>query len=462
MNRLIRQFVGLFFDSLPYSEEAMNAKAKIEESLSEKEDTLDVETLTADYGSYAKLAALAGCTAEDAVNWRSTEKVPEPKAVKKELRRQRRLIWAFALVCAGLLPVVVWGIYNAVIRSRDSFFSLLYGLALAALAVWLYRRFEREELRHTDERYDMETYVHLRARSDQYAKRLINSLALLFAVAAMFFGSELSFYFFGNSKSAELLESMFSNMIIVQVPLFLFVKNILLTRVLQNRIGLPKREAFDRHVKIFALASLVYWLLVTLLTVLLRNRLTYPANVFLAAGAIYFLLVLAYDLTIRKRVTFRNLVFDKRRFALVLAIVLLITTYIAMSRETFYTQPYINSLPVVEHRDNPIEYNEQSGVYTITAAGEDFKILHLTDIHLGGSLSSYRKDRKALEACYKEIEAAHPDLVIVTGDLSFPLGIMSMSFNNTAPVYQFASFMRNLGIPGPSPTATTTPRASPP
>ena len=371
MNRLIQQFVGLFFDSLPYSEEAMSAKATIEDALSAKEEVLDVETLTADYGSYAKLASLAGCTAEDAARWRSTEKVPEPKAVKTELRRQRRLIWAFALVCAAILPVVVWGIYNAVIRSRNFFFSLLYGVALAALAVWLYRRFERAERQHTDERYDMETYVHLRARSDQYAKRLINSLALLFAVAAMFFGSELSFYFFGNSKSAELLESLFSNLIIVQVPLFLFVKNLLLTRVLQNRIGLPKREPFSRHVKIFALASLAYWLLVTLLTVLLRKRLSYPANVFLAAGAIYFLLVLAYDLTLRRRLTFRNLVFDKRRFALILVIVLLITTYIAMSRETFYTQPYINSLPVVEHRDNKIAYNEQTGVYTITAAGRE-------------------------------------------------------------------------------------------
>ena len=36
---------------------------------------------------------------------------------------------------------------------------------------------------------------------------------------------------------------------------------------------------------------------------------------------------------------------------------------------------------------------------------------------------------------------------MVTGDLSFPLGIMSMSLNNTAPVGQFAAFMRNAGIP---------------
>ena len=35
----------------------------------------------------------------------------------------------------------------------------------------------------------------------------------------------------------------------------------------------------------------------------------------------------------------------------------------------------------------------------------------------------------------------------MTGDMCFPLGIMSMSFNNTSAVHQFAAFMRNTGIP---------------
>ncbi len=37
--------------------------------------------------------------------------------------------------------------------------------------------------------------------------------------------------------------------------------------------------------------------------------------------------------------------------------------------------------------------------------------------------------------------------MVVTGDLCFPLGIMSLSFNNSAPVNQFAAFMRNIGVP---------------
>ena len=54
---------------------------------------------------------------------------------------------------------------------------------------------------------------------------------------------------------------------------------------------------------------------------------------------------------------------------------------------------------------------------------------------------------KALYACCAEIEHTHPDLVVVTGDMCFPMGIMSLSLNNSAPVQQFAAFMRNTGIP---------------
>jgi len=158
-------------------------------------------------------------------------------------------------------------------------------------------------------------------------------------------------------------------------------------------------------------------------------------------------LLIAYNYTLRSKLTQRNFVINKTRIAVVLIVSILSSAFALMNRENYYTQPYINSLPVVEHNINTIEYDDETGVYTITAEKDDFKILHLTDIHLGGSLFSYSKDLKALTACYNLIEYTHPDLVIVTGDVCYPVGAMSMSFNNSAPVYQFASFMRNLGIP---------------
>lgn len=318
---------------------------------------------------------------------------------------------------------------------------------LGLFALFLLRKFIHIEKQHTDERVSVSTYQFLRNRSDIFAKRLLNSIALFFGLLTVFIGSELSFYFFGNSKSAELVENIFANQIFIQVPLFLLVKNTLMVRLFQNRISLPNHKRFLRHSNGVTIFCLLYWIAVTAATVLLQNYIVYPANIFLAAGILFVLLILLYDLTLRRRVTYRNIVVNKPKLALILVAAILAGGFAVMSRETFYTQPYINSLPVVEHGADRVEYDDETGVYTITSVDDDFKILHLTDIHLGGSLFSYREDSKALEACYTLIENTHPDLVIVTGDLSFPLGIMSMSFNNSAPVYQFAAFMRNLGIP---------------
>ena len=118
-----------------------------------------------------------------------------------------------------------------------------------------------------------------------------------------------------------------------------------------------------------------------------------------------------------------------------------------MSRDIWLTQPYINSTPYIYEGENKISYDEETGVYIIKNNKDDFKILQLTDIHLGGGVLSYDKDLKALKAAYKLIDYTKPDLVVVTGDLTYPLGLSSFSFNNTAPVQQFAAFMRNTGVP---------------
>ena len=447
MTDRIKRYIGLFFDELPFSDEADQAREKIEKALVETAPNALPDELAAQYGSYEKLAALAGYTEAEAQAWRSTDTLRDGGEGKKELRRQRWLAYLISALFAGLPSEVFWTLYNGINGTREFVYTLIYGVLLLAAALLLLRRFRRVERQHSGDRIDARTYEYLRAKSDQYAKRLLNSVALLFAALALFIGSELSFYFFGNSKAAELAENIFANMNFVQLPLFLLLKNVLLVREMQNRIGRPDRSRLHRHAVGVTSFSLIYWLAVAVFIIMMRESINYPANVFLIAGIFFALLILAYDLGLRRKLTFRNLVFNKPRVALFLAIVVFLGGFTFMSRETYYTQPYINSLPVVEHRANTIEYNEESGVYTITAAGEDFKILHLTDIHLGGSLFSARQDIKALTACYTLIENTPPDLVLVTGDLSFPLGIMSMSFNNSAPVYQFAAFMRNLGIP---------------
>ena len=82
--------------------------------------------------------------------------------------------------------------------------------------------------------------------------------------------------------------------------------------------------------------------------------------------------------------------------------------------------------------------------------GRPFRILQLTDIHIGGGLLSRKKDRLALDAVGKIVRASHADLVVVTGDMVYPLFMYSGTSNNLK-----ASACRGL-----SPSAITTRNAS--
>lgn len=360
--------------------------------------------------------------------------------LKREVSRQRRRVYLFSLftVCAfvDFLQIFVSG----------AWFALLSAV-FAAAACFIYRRYWRVELRQKSKEYDGPAYEYLQFLSDKYMKRSLNGIALLVTVLSVFVLSELSFYFLGNSKSDETMENMLSNFFYVEIFLYICIKNGLCVSMVKHRIRLPEKKLYRRHCLGIAIFSVVYWIALLAITIIFDHNFVYPTNVFLAAGIFFFGLILIYNLTLRKKITHQNIVLNKQRVSIYAVIIMMMGSAFLLRRETWYTQPYINATPVIEHNTHDISYNEETGVYTITSSTEEFKILHLTDIHLGGSLYSYWKDIKALEACYSELAYTKPDLVIVTGDLCFPLGIMSMSFNNTAPVNQFAAFMRNTSVP---------------
>ena len=57
---------------------------------------------------------------------------------------------------------------------------------------------------------------------------------------------------------------------------------------------------------------------------------------------------------------------------------------------------------------------DENGYWYFTT-DEDFKIMHLTDIHIGGGFLSKEVDEKALNAVATMITKEKPDLVIATG-----------------------------------------------
>ncbi len=99
------------------------------------------------------------------------------------------------------------------------------------------------------------------------------------------------------------------------------------------------------------------------------------------------------------------------------------------------------------HSESEVRCDADTGVYTVRASRDDFRILQLTDIHICGSVTTAKYDRMAFQACYDLIRRAEPDLIIVTGDLVYPIPAQTFSANNLLPMRQFAGFMNRVGIP---------------
>ncbi|MCF0136802.1 MAG: metallophosphoesterase [Oscillospiraceae bacterium] len=245
----------------------------------------------------------------------------------------------------------------------------------------------------------------------------------------------------------EMLSMVMSNIYIPAAGLFICIKNTLYLHFLNSTVSPKLRREVRKYTVRCALICGAYIAAVTAAVLAFLRKSSNAYLVLYFAGAVFILVFAVLNLDKRKRLVTRNIRINKPRIVAFGMAAVLTLSVTVMQRDVYALTPYIMGVSEVEHKTHPVSYDEDTGVYTITADSGDFRILHLTDIHLGGSLVSSYKDYKALHACYKLIEETKPDLVIVTGDMVFPMGIMSMSLNNQAPVIQFASFMRNVGIP---------------
>ena len=425
-------YAELFFRDIPCGTVVMAAKDRVFSALAEEEKTCSFDKLVKKYSTLEELAALGGYSAEDVLTWQEGD-VFDLKGTERWMSRRRIrtvVISAFAITALAEIYRVVKG---CIIRSEVRLFDILLLLLSVAGAVFSVLSGEGGEKNVI---YEARAYSYLQTLSDRYAKRSIVALALFFLFLAFDIsaeGSRIRFSFFPE-------ESLWGI-----IPLFCLIRNSLLLRDIMKRISLPDPTVLSVHILGVAVFSSLYWVAVfAVLTRLSEDSF----SIFRKLAAIAFLLlIVAYNVTIRKSLTVKNIVIDRKRVAIITLAAVILVAFFSMDRDTWYMQSYINSVPYIPHNDNVIAYDEASGVFTITALRDEFKILHLTDIHLGGSLLSKGKDLAALRACFAEIAYTQPDLVIVTGDLCYPVGLSSFSFNNSAPIEQFAAFMRNIGIP---------------
>lgn len=105
-----------------------------------------------------------------------------------------------------------------------------------------------------------------------------------------------------------------------------------------------------------------------------------------------------------------------------------------------------SSFDAVQKEDKLVpEIDSENGYWTFTT-DRDFKVLHLTDVHIGAGFLSHKKDAMALNAVAAMVTAEKPDLVIVTGDIAYPVPFQAGTFNNLSAAKIFATLMEKLGV----------------
>lgn len=449
---LIGGLTNRLFETLPHSARTEQARAAVEAALrteyarlrtSEKYGALRATgELLIRYGTLEAAGALAGFPPEEISAWRETGSLLDRRAFARLFRGRRLLIY----LCAAGLAAAAGTLLSMACMWQPSTLITLGVSMLVSLAggLPLLRAEKRRQAQPCA--FTPEALALWQAESDRYAKRQLNSVFLIIGAIAYAVHITGMLGLTAGKAGAQFAQILY-HQTELEACCFLLLKNLLCRRALAAFFPDPRRAGFARAQRRLALAAAGYWAAVLTALMLLRSRIEFYFNAFLAAAVLYALLCLLYNLTRRRRLVGRNVVFNRRRCAVFGAAILLFGVYSAMRMDHWLLLPYISQVAAVDRAPDDIVSDDATGVYTITTDKEEFRILQLTDIHLGGSVSSAVKDYKALDACNRLIQAARPDLVVVTGDLVFPLGVMSFSLNNTAPITEFAAFMRNTGVP---------------
>ncbi len=99
-----------------------------------------------------------------------------------------------------------------------------------------------------------------------------------------------------------------------------------------------------------------------------------------------------------------------------------------------------------------IDYDENRLVPTEDADGWVFntdrplKVVQLTDIHIGGGVLSKAFDRKAMNAVAAMLKYEKPDLVVLTGDMVYPVPFQGATLNNKVSTKLLITLLETLGV----------------
>lgn len=103
------------------------------------------------------------------------------------------------------------------------------------------------------------------------------------------------------------------------------------------------------------------------------------------------------------------------------------------------------SFSQVQYENQLVPEKDTDGNWTFTT-DRALKVVQLTDIHIGGGVMSKSKDAKAMNAVAAMLQAEKPDLVVLTGDMVYPVPFQSGTFNNSISTKMVISLMETLGV----------------
>lgn len=132
--------------------------------------------------------------------------------------------------------------------------------------------------------------------------------------------------------------------------------------------------------------------------------------------------------------------------SIILAIAVLIGAFALISFIGIKSnQNFIKTLSAVEYENQLEPAVADDGYYTFVT-DDNIKVMQLTDVHIGAGFMSIKKDTMALNSVASMITAEKPDLVVVTGDIAYPVPFQAGTFNNKNSARLFAQLMEQLGV----------------
>lgn len=108
-------------------------------------------------------------------------------------------------------------------------------------------------------------------------------------------------------------------------------------------------------------------------------------------------------------------------------------------------ESFIKSVNTVQYEEQLQPVMADNGCYTFVT-DDDFRVMQLTDVHIGAGFLSIKKDSMALNAVAAMIMEEKPDLVVVSGDIAYPVPFQAGTFNNKNSARLFAELMEQLGV----------------